>query len=1346
MRKISLRLVGVVWLMMAYFPTISQHHGTNTYTVLARIDSSEFQRFDSLRAVDDPLTQVTDKIINTDIRKVKTESSEISIEDEIRRLNSIYADIYFQPDFDYVLVVNPDDSLFQQQAYLHNEGQNDCTSGIDINIGEAWGITTGDDEIVIAVIDGGIDLTHEDLENNLYYNPGEMGIDDNGMDKSSNEIDDDGNGFVDDWRGWDFEGDIDQDDNLLPKEGGENPEDDTSNGHGTHVSGIIGAEGNNRRGIAGVCWNCKILPLKFTNEDGRGTTATAIEAIEYAIYMKEQGVNIPVINASWGGGSPDPLLLESIMRADTAGILFVAAAGNIPENNNDSSAFHPASYVVNNIISVAAMTCQGILAEFSCYGPSSVDVAAPGEGAYSALAIDNENGEDTYGILSGTSMAAPQVSGTIALMASYIKNNNLTGIDHLDLKNYLLNAARSNPNLMGKCLTGAYLDVKRALLSLPTINRDIVSDIPPNAFSVISDVNGATIWVGTQYGNSAALIRIDPITQEKDTFVCPVDLSSAGMGKTIALDPIGNIWILFAKAVYLYNPEQEPWELVLTASDFDRFSNIAISSTGKIWIDAGAYKMLTSTVENAGEWENLWLHTLGESEIILYDVQSMQAGADDELYLIVDSMRYNWGGQNPQMEEGTLLIKYENGMIAHMNGTGDNLATDNMKLPILKTPQEHLWIGNLKADLLHFDGENWEEYDLADLELPVEPIKSMNIDQNGHLWLINDKTGLIEFDSTNWIFHENLFSENSLPMNPVHDMTTDLFGNVWIALDTLNMSQEVATVITKFSIPTFASFSVDDHMICKNDSLYFQNTSLGAENFDWTITKLFPPENTDPIYLTSQNRDIGYAFEDSGFYKVELIASYEDTAFQYIFVQGPIEIDLGVDTTSLADSVYLNPDIPPMVSYTWTRDQSNIIIGTKKDHTASDSDTFTLTARDDCENTNIGSININFNGNQAYVIPGDVNRDGKYNALDILLLATVEGKMGANRDITLDSQTDYDIIPLAAEEDWNNNSGPELPHDLRMVDPNGDGVINLTTDAEFTIVHANSVHPKSEIDNESGLYLEMEVAHLQGNDTDPENIAPDTVDIIFYLSGDFEVMNEVYGIAFSVDLNYALKDPSFTLFDYPESSMRLWTSNLNIYRNFIYDTTQHRFDFMFTRTDPGGPNPNSPLERRAIARGCTISIIDDIDTNTADASSAPLTFTLSNVLLIDSTGARFTVNEIFSQSVHTVISDVSPPGNEEERISPPNSFPQEQLSMFNTYPNPNQGLFKTEINLEYPVELYGELFDLTGRRVKVYQAYLQAGRHQVPWNIADLPRGVYVLLYRSRNNPAIFHHEKIRLD
>jgi thermitase len=340
--------------------------------------------------------------------------------------------LYAEPNGTRRLFLRPNDPLFPQLWGMENTGQVLGTPGTpdaDTDAADAWDVAGGAGAVV-AVVDSGVDATHPDLAPNAWRNPGESGAG-----RESNRADDDGNGMVDDWRGWDFVGDD------------SNPADE--NDHGTHLAGTIGARRGNALGVAGIADNSPLMPLRVFDAGGSGTVADAISAYAYAAAKGAR-----VVNLSFGSGRAFRAEQDAI--AALPGMLFVAAAGNGgPDgvgDDNDRAPQYPCAYPVPNLVCVAASDNRDRLARFSNFGASSVDLGAPGVEILSTLP------GGTYEWHDGTSMAAPHVSGAAALLWGAVPSASASAIGSA-----LLAGTDARPGFSGRTVTGGRLNVLSSL-------------------------------------------------------------------------------------------------------------------------------------------------------------------------------------------------------------------------------------------------------------------------------------------------------------------------------------------------------------------------------------------------------------------------------------------------------------------------------------------------------------------------------------------------------------------------------------------------------------------------------------------------------------------------------------------------------------------------------------------------------------------------------------------------------------------------------------------------------------------------------------------------------------------
>jgi subtilisin family serine protease len=343
---------------------------------------------------------------------------------------------YAEPNYVVYAVVIPDDPRFGDLWGLQNNG----TPGADIGAVLAWDFTTGSAANVVTIVDTGVDYNHPDLAGNIWSAPADftVSIGDRDITCSAGT-----HGF-----------------NAINNTC--DPMDD--NNHGTHVSGTVGAVGNNGVGVAGVNWTASIMGAKFLSSGGSGTTANAINAMEFALQAKaifsDTGeANVRILSNSWGGGGSSQALLDEILRANDNGVLFVAAAGN-NNRNIDANPFYPASYDSPNILAIASTTRTDARSGFSNYGPNTVHLGAPGSSIVSTIR------NNRYGSMSGTSMAAPHVSGAAALVLS------ACDLDTASLKQLLLDSVDPIPSMSGRTITGGRLNVYNALAACAPANTE----------------------------------------------------------------------------------------------------------------------------------------------------------------------------------------------------------------------------------------------------------------------------------------------------------------------------------------------------------------------------------------------------------------------------------------------------------------------------------------------------------------------------------------------------------------------------------------------------------------------------------------------------------------------------------------------------------------------------------------------------------------------------------------------------------------------------------------------------------------------------------------------------------
>jgi subtilisin family serine protease len=510
---------------------------------------------------------------------------------------------YVEPNHVHHTLATPNDPSFTQLWGLHNTGQTGGTSDADIDAPEAWDLTTGSSGVVVGVTDTGVDFSHPDLAAQQWVNTGEnCGSTSPAAPcaQRTDGADNDANGYVDDWRGWDW---VNNDNN---------PFDD--NDHGTHVSGTIGAVGDNGVGVAGVNWNVKVMALKFLSAAGSGDTAGAIAA---TLYAANEGAHVS--SNSWGGGPFEQSLLDAIEYGASRGMLFVAAAGN-DFNDNDSGPTYPSSYPSEAIVSVAATDHNDGLAFFSNYGATSVDLGAPGVNVLSTVP---GAGYDSF---SGTSMATPHVSGLAALLKA-----RYPAASPYALKAMLLRSVDPVASLAGRTATGGRLNAFAAASCDDELT--IWLDAPSDDFTAtVGDALRIAV-VGTNcaspvgLGNvtvtvNGSVVPLTAATPDSGLYTASYNVSAAGPltvsasvragGETVTQTATGTAFLNYVCENTTFNwVDVTPGTRLTGAGGDDSFSTLGIGfpvsyfgqSYTTAYVSSNGFVALGSNA-NAEDWSN----------------------------------------------------------------------------------------------------------------------------------------------------------------------------------------------------------------------------------------------------------------------------------------------------------------------------------------------------------------------------------------------------------------------------------------------------------------------------------------------------------------------------------------------------------------------------------------------------------------------------------------------------------------------------------------------------------------------------------------------------------------------
>jgi subtilisin family serine protease/PKD repeat protein len=964
--------------------------------------------------------------------------------------------LFTEPDYIFEAEALTNDPHYAKQWGLSNTGQNAGTAGADIRLPSQWDQQDDSTAIIAGIIDTGIDWGHEDLVDNIWQNLAEDFDGDghtieyiNGaweLDPGDlNGTDDDGNGYVDDLVGWDFV----NDDN--------NPFDD--NGHGTHVAGIVGAKGNNGKGIAGVSWNTQMMALKAFDSHGAGSVLSIVPALAYARQM-----GAVMTNNSWGGPAYSQALYDEMALANDAGMLSIAAAGNNGSNNTELP-MYPGSFDLNNLICVAASNRNDSLATFSNYSYQLVDVAAPGDEVYSTLP------GNLYGYKSGTSMATPMVTGVLAYIWALDTNRNANQIRQM-----LYSTVDQVPGLAGHCATGGRVNLLKAVAKTNIFCDNFqINEDGKEVVGILT--RGDTAWFGSNYG-----------VYQSHMFRCQDD--------TVWDDDNG----LPDKKVFSITGPVDGIIWVGTDLGLSKFDGTTWTTYDKDNSDLPGFRVEKVFAENA---DSVWLvvRTGESSDKYKYKVGTFD-GVDwkEHKNLFKNYPKFPVNAFKRD-SAGVMWIAHENGITRHDGPNNTHYYDLNSPLPSNKVTSievdslGHLWFGTEGKGLVHFDGANWTIYDKDNSGLVYDKVWALEFDQTGNLW-IGTNNGLNKYDGSSWILYDDSDPLVRLPDKEVRSLHTDADNNVWAGTKKGVMLFGSNTLMSAFTI---------NNAPCLNVPVDFQNSSIGGLSFEWLV-------NGDSVSVST---NLAYTFSTPGTYSVSLVANnmfQSDTLVQQIKILPLPHVDLVGDTTACASVVVLDAGMEGM-KYAWTN-LTDTLLSTKKIFRADSSGTYALMLTSGCGAFVTDTITVTLSGDCVW--PGDVNYDGKVNMIDYLSLGIAHGETGSARS---GATSQWQSEPAA---NWPKSFHPGSPIgagvNFKHADCNGDGIIDLNTDGAVIMQNAGFVHEAIEAGTSDPIYLRVEPTLTTMTATDTAIITYE----VELATGSNDPVNGVYGFAFTLDYNLPL--------------------------------------------------------------------------------------------------------------------------------------------------------------------------------------------------------------------------------
>ncbi|MEM6262957.1 MAG: S8 family peptidase [Bacteroidota bacterium] len=1163
-----------------------------------------------------------------------------------------------EPDHRYYASMIPSDSAFRRQWGLRNQGFEGGKPGLDIDAIAAWDIQTGSDTLVVGVLDSGVDWQHPDLVENIWQNLGEDADGDghvlelvNGVWQfdpgDQNGIDDDGNGFADDFIGWDFF----NNDN--------DPTDDHLFSHGTHVAGIIAARGNNSRGVTGVSWRSKIMPLKFLNADGGGFASGAIQALDYARTM-----GADMTNNSWGGGGFNQSLSDAIGRVGQAGQLFIAAAGNNNGNNNDRAALYPASYPQDHIISVLATDFNDTLPRFTNIGPATVDLGAPGLGIYSTI-------KGGYAYLSGTSMAAPFVAGAALLVWSEFPNFNAARV-----KEQLLRSVDFAPALLGKCVTSGRLNLFRAVVQ-PARFQATLSPIEGSDLTT-TETGGYFLFGGTDGFELGNLNR-----EGQTQWGVQWGTGTGARGSQLLLSPGNQLWLTGSGTgplggqdgllAQLDTSRQVNFAFAYGSSGDDEIKAIAQPEPNRWWISGTTNGFgLANPAGWVAELDSFgtvrWGYALSYGNYSV-DITAMEAYPEgggvmagnltrptDTAAFVVkldDTGQVDWS--EVFRLAGYAHIRIDQVAISLEDGDSEDIALSGIvrgtpgTFPILvlledeeveeivryQVPQPG---GNVQVAARQL---GWAVSTALDIG-GTFPLGLLLVEEEGEVesawaYQANNRAAsgvsFVKHPDQGWAALAQVDSlipylvksdpsgfSGCLGSNPV--ISEDQNGivqvlNLPVQSRPITVGRQILTrtlataaysdtvFCTNVNCSTVARATLSAQTSCENGSVQFVNNSVNASQFRWEINGLPEASSTNFTFQPG----------DTGLFEITLIAQdgvCTDSRSFFIPVAPEPVVSIR-DTTHCGAAVRINGPAGAL-RYSW-KDLSGNVLDTNSVFILRTSGTYELEVEDACGNTADDQFLVTLQ--PGCVWPGDVNTDGEVNMVDFLQLGLVQGQTGParpNASLAFTSQN---------APDWGSTFSPTNTYaaaiNLKHADCDGNGTLNVTDDAR-AIAQNYRTFPASDVDSlSSGTVLSLF--------SNQNALAPgDTLEVEVQLTtqNGANIAN-AYGVAFQLNYNIPLQNsPGLTT-----TGSWLGMEGQDMARLQYLDTANLRLDVGLVRL-----NQVNRVGKGTIAKGIIIVVVDDIGIYGPLAERAFFTMTATRAILIQNDGSEIPVS--LSRTNHTV--------------------------------------------------------------------------------------------------------------